>query len=512
MVDSTSAAETRSFLFGAGSTFITRAILLSIGFFATPLYIRYFGSDQYGVILAITSLLMLTNLLSLGIPSAMSTIGAQVYTPAKVACLLRRVVWFYLLYLGSLLVLLLVFQKNIISTIHQLFLPQTSLEGVYPALLWALILLISNTFSALFLAAFPALHRVDLWNWFSLLLNFTPYLSLAFTVWLGIDLAGFYKVYLILSTGFNAVMIAYYFVRWFRLNTNQVDLSEYRYSYRNIFATCLVAESIFVISFILSQVDTLFISRFMGGGPLVQYSVIEKLINFEVAFASAVFPAVSPLFARWFAESNWKKLNDNYHLLLNGMTIIGGAAIIGNLLWMKPVIALWVGQDQFAGSGLVILASLYFYLMMGYSASFTVHSSFNVKRKISLAIGWVEPVLKTLLSFILINRYGLTGASLSRLLIAFLLTSWLNPVILYYYSNRQVRLQFRFVFTHFIFTVAPLGLLAAFAGTQFSGFWLFLVGMGLLTIYLAGSIWLLKPAQRQPILAFLHNLKQKRKI
>lgn len=512
MADSTSATETRSFLFGAGSTFITRAILMSLGFFATPLYIRYFGSNQYGVILAITSLLMLTNLLSLGIPSAMSTIGAQVYTPAKVAYLLRRVVWVYLLYLGILLVSLLLFQKSIISAIHQSILPQTSLDEIYPALLWALILLISNTFSALFLSTFPALHRVDIWNWFSLLLNLTPYLSLAFTYWLRLDLPGFYKIYLILSAVINSAMIGYYFVFWFRSDTMNIDISEYRYSNRNIFATCLVAESIFVISFILSQVDTLFISRFMGGGPLVQYSVIEKLINFEIAFATIVFPAISPLFARWFAEANWKKLNDNYLLLLNCMTIIGGAAIIGNLLWMKPVIALWVGQDQFAGSDLVILASLYFYLMMGYSASFTVHSSFNVKRKISLAIGWVEPALKVLLSFIFINRYGLTGASISRLLIAFLLTSWLNPVILYYYSNRQIQLDFRYVFTHFIAIVAPIGLLSAFAGQQLIGFWLFLTGMVLLAIYLAGSIWLLKPAQRQIIFGFIKKIKHKRQI
>jgi len=167
-------------------------------------------------------------------------------------------------------------------------------------------------------------------------------------------------------------------------------------------------------AFILNLSDRIFIDRYIGMNEVGLYSLAYKIASVILIAISAINMAVTPFYYRkindlGFVDSaKWsREFNNGY------VKIVGGLIII-LLIFSKEVIFLFFGSTyeesaQIAG---LLLISYYF------SGTNSVNGRlifYKKKTHHSMAIDIITALLNVLLNFLLIPRYGISGAALATL-------------------------------------------------------------------------------------------------
>ncbi|HEY3390946.1 MAG TPA: hypothetical protein VGK38_15310 [Prolixibacteraceae bacterium] len=453
---------------GDRATFITGltsgafASLVSIvsALISVKISLSYFGGTYYGVIVAINALVAVISLLNLGLPNIITGIGSQVYTNENVSYLLRRLVPPYLIYLIAIVLVYLGFQDAIHSAVASSVLKDIPLVEASQALTWAFWTLACTMFFSLFSSAFYALHKLALFNLYQALSAIIPLVAILVIRLQGGNLVGFFYISFWLSLFIGTTSLLSYFVRYYRKTDPEDARTNFRFGWRNIIATGIATLSLVFISVVYNRVDPLIISFFRDSQVLVRYSLVFKTIAFEIVFYGLFLGPISPLFAKWFAAGNWAKIKNSYTVLIYFMAIIGGGIALFNLLFAKLVIDYWVGKGQFAGQAVLIFLSIFIYLYAIYTSNYIVYSSFNVKRKITIFTSFIEPSAKLGSTYFLTRSFGIGGTAASVALVAFAFSSWISPLMLYWYSDKHIKPDYAYVIKHMFFLVIPFGIIS----------------------------------------------------
>jgi len=169
-----------------------------------------------------------------------------------------------------------------------------------------------------------------------------------------------------------------------------------------------------ITAFILNLSDRIFIDRYMGLSEVGLYSLAYKVASIVLIAISAINMAVTPFYYRrisklgFVSASSWsKEFNNNY------IKIIGVLVFIF-LMFSKEIILIFFGSNYFQSAYIVGILLLSYY----FSGTNNVNGRLIMYKKNthhSMAIDVSTALLNILFNFLLIPKYGMTGAAIATL-------------------------------------------------------------------------------------------------
>jgi O-antigen/teichoic acid export membrane protein len=429
---------------GITSALSVKIISLIISTLVIPLYISYF-KDEYAIIIVLISFTAYLSLAHLGVPYSLITISTQFGTLGEKNYFFLKLAKIYLPYILFLVLLVVLFKRALTDSISTVLKFETS-DIILSAIFWAILYTLLNLFFLFFHSIFQAVNNLRTANLYQGFLTVIPSLSLLFCFYFKYRINTYFLICFLMVVVVGVIMASHYLIYY---SKKIVIENSYRSSIKNIFATSVTALVLNVISVSMSSIDILMMSSFnIADSVIVNYSVLQKVVSLQLMIFGTICSTLLPMFGKWYGLNNFKLISFNYNIFLKSMLTVFSIIIFFNVLFMKDILHIWIGETVFIGNEVLLILSLSIYVYISYSLSYTVLHSFNIKRKLTLVLTVFETLLKMLISFILIKIYGYIGAAVGVLLFGLLIEFPLYTWMLDYYSNRRVQLEYRFLLKH----------------------------------------------------------------
>ena len=397
---------------------------LAVSFVTTPFIIRFLGAEGYGVLLLVGLIPTYFSFADFGMGVASTKFASEAYgegdkkkeaeyvwTATAVAAVSALIV----------AVPIFVFSYVIVRALN---VPDHLLDQASTALKIASASFFAGILASVFNSPMLARLRMDL----NAASAATPKVLLAaitpIILYLGGGLVGAVTWGLIVSTA-TVVLVFFLSARLLsrlRLPTfNRALLSPlFKFGGGWFMAMCA--------TILLSNTEKILLSSFVSVKALAYYSVAFTVANMAVVFSWAMVQSLIPAFSQLLASEkrdafNYlfsKSLRLSFIWLLPSLTILFVIA--------KPFFSIWAGEEFGRESTLpfyILLAGLFFNILayVPYSAIVAAgHSGFLAK------VYWLELVPYLVSGFLLINYFGIVGASIAwsvRVILDAVLLTWL---------------------------------------------------------------------------------------
>lgn len=474
---------------GVVSGLLLKSLSMVVFLLSTPFFIKYFGTADYGLLVAITALSSILSLLHLGIPSAVSVIGMQMAAGSKVNRLFNKLFSAYVVYTAAVLALMIFVGYLYPGLLEKLLKTKLSLPVTFLGMLFVC----SNSVASLMQATYTALHKVHYANLQAGISSILPLLSLYLTMRHAESIVFYFQCLAGSNVALSIISMAYY--NYIRKDDKTVALSDgdiVRMSNKNIAVTAITATTITIVSLVLNQFDTIVVSYNLTKENIVQYSILNKIIIIESLGYGLVFSSVLPLLANWFADKKFYLIEESHRRLQILMSVLGGASIIGNVLFLEIFISAWVGSAGYAGFLSVLMYSLFSYISAIYSVNYVIYSSFNTGRKLMILAAMMESIVKVTLTICLTRTLGLNGTVLSCVLHAGFVTFPLTLWFLKKLSSGKIRISYQFATKHMLVIILPFTCISSAMGENGG----ILARILVLSAYLFASWLLIAPKDR----------------
>jgi O-antigen/teichoic acid export membrane protein len=246
-----------------------------------------------------------------------------------------------------------------------------------------------------------------------------------------------------------------------------------------------------VAAMVVWNTDNLVISFFLGPEAVTAYAVTFKLFAAGYSIFFVVTTALWPMFGDAFGRNDWNWIRNTYRNGLGILSILGGLVWIGGILFAKPIILLWTGNEGYGGYLVVFALGGYGYVLSMVNLHANLLSGLNTTRTL-LWVGVAEAVTNLVLSVLFIGWWGIGGVALGTFVSALITVFWLLPQDVSRQTQSQVSMLWRSTVRHLCLAVAPGVLLAFLISEVMSVAWVILIGTLLCLIYVWGS-WQMLP-------------------
>ncbi len=400
---------------GVSSDLVGYFFLILAQFFVTPIFLGMTSASLYGFWLVILSVFAYFGLADLGIGMALTRLIAANWGDkegeAGINGLVSTAFCFFLILALCLLVISWGCSRYIPVWLH---VPGNEsaavLQAYMIAVVGAAIALPLNVFNSVVVGV----QKMAVSNMIRMLISL---LAIGLSVIL--LYSGYGLVSLAIGSFFQFVVIgllnvfmAYKFVPSLALGIFKVNRCDFKrlFSYGGWFQLGKFANTV------ISSTDSIVIGFLMGTVFVSHYMLSFKLIgvvgiSIASKLASAVFPAISQM----FKNNQRDKLQQVFRVLSHYGLRIGIAGALGIMVINERFVALWVGQDIYAGNLLTaIFVAWLFVDSLNRGVCSMIHASGEIK-------GWAvaslyEAVANIVFSIIFIMWFGLIGAALGTLL------------------------------------------------------------------------------------------------
>lgn len=457
------ATERRSsVLLGTSSGYLGMLITNLISVVAVPVTLGYFGTNRYGALALVMTLVNYLSITNFGIPTACSVLGAKsVDRREQIAIVCRS----FVLIAGIGLAVLGLFLAftSFPGWVHVLGkIPPEIFEEVRQAAFWTAVLFLLNLLFTPFLAGFIAIQKVHVERFYATVTTNSYIVALLLTMVLKGDLA-FYSIArggLVLTC---SVAGALHFMLGYRENRRifQAGISPLlqedsapEFSNRAIVVSGARIFVVSLASLMVWQTDNLVISHFLGVGEVTPYQVTFKLVTMTYIVFTAINPAISPYFGRAWASEDYGWIVGTYNQICRVTSLLGGLIWIGSLAFAEVIIDLWAGKGAYGGPLVVFAMGGYGYLLSLVSVHAALLTSLNLVRNLPV-ISWLEAGVNLTLSLLLVQALGMGGVALGTLVASLFTVFWLIPREIGRQTSRKVTLEWRPLGLQFVCVVLP---------------------------------------------------------
>ncbi|GFO60904.1 hypothetical protein GMST_32290 [Geomonas silvestris] len=466
-------------LLGTSSSYLGMLATNLISVVAVPVTLGYFGTDRYGALALVMTLVNYLSITNFGIPTACSVLGAKSVDRREQLAIVCRsfvlMVWIGLAVLA--LFLLFTCFPGWVQVLGKI--PPAIFTEVQRAAFWTAVLFLVNLLFAPFLAGFLAVQKVHVERFYATLSTNSYILALILTIWLKGDLA-WYAIArggLVLVCSLAGTLHFLFGYRENRRIFREGMAPLLQGPCPPEFETRAILVSggrIFVVglaSLMVWQTDNLVISHFLGVGAVTPYQVTFKLVTMTYIVFTAINPAISPYFGRAWASGDFSWIVGTYNQICRVTSILGGLIWIGSLAYAEFIIDIWAGHKAYGGVLVVFAMGGYGYLLSLVSVHAALLTSLNLVRNLPL-ISWLEAGVNLTLSLMLVQVLGLGGVATGTLVASLVTVFWLIPREIARRTDRKITLEWRPLAVQFGTVLFPA------------------VALVLLVNHLVGTLWL----------------------
>lgn len=190
---------------------------------------------------------------------------------------------------------------------------------------------------------------------------------------------------------------------------------------------------------VLSSVDTIVISAFLGLRVLGIYNgyyyVISALMGFMSVIQQALIPSVGNSIVK---ESKEKNYNDFCRFHFMYLWIVSWCSVCMLILY-QPFIRAWQGDDNMLGNTMVCLMSLYFFVYKMGDMSYIYKEAIGLWWQGKL-VPLISSIVNLTLNIILVNFIGLPGIVISTIISAAMVNTPFGSRVLFehYFKSKEL--------------------------------------------------------------------------
>ena len=461
--DSSMTTERRKrVLLGTSSAYLGMLVTNLISVVAVPVTLGYFGTDRYGALALVMTLVNYLSITNFGIPTACSILAAKsVDRREQIAIVCRS----FVLIAGIGLAVLVLFlsltgYSGWVRVLGKI--PPEIFDDVRQAAFWTAVLFLLNLLFTPFLAGFIAIQKVHVERFYATVTTNSYIIALIVTIVMKGDLTFYSIARGGLVLGCSLVGALHFLLgyqenrRIFKEGVSPLLASESSPEFKSR-AILVSGGRIFFVglaSLMVWQTDNLVISHFLGVGAVTPYQVTFKLVTMTYIIFTAINPAISPYYGRAWASADYGWIAGTYNQISRVTSILGGLVWIGSLAFAETIIDVWAGEAAYGGALVVFAMGGYGYLLSMVSVHAALLTSLNLVRNLPL-IAWLEAGANLTLSLVLVQVLGMGGVALGTFLASLITVSWLIPREIGTQTNGRVTLDWQPLAVQFGLVLLP---------------------------------------------------------
>ena len=414
---------------GTISGTIANMVALAAGIITVPLLVRALGTDAYGLLGVVSSLVGFVGMADLGLTSTIMNAISYAKARDDHSAISRLYSGGLLLYMPLMLFLIglaaLVVYAPWFSLEKLLNIPPVFEEVAQLAILVMLAYTMMNAFwGGVVKAVYHGVNEVVVYNAIQTTYNVAFALAfIAYLLWGHVTVLG-----VALMQGGGAVVrliiqhvIARVRYRWlsFVLSTESVHAVRplLKYSAVLFFATAATA--------ILERSDNIVIAHFLGLATVAVYSLAYKLFYLPSAMLPIV-TASAPTVAMLYEKKDWEGLGRFYRHIMRANIIVKFAVFSYLMVFAREIITVWVGGDLFAGS-LTVIAIWGAFMLFVWNGSHSLFFWAMQKFTPELKANVVAIIINLALSIMLVQRIGIAGVAIGTFVSFLAVNTWYMP-------------------------------------------------------------------------------------
>lgn len=407
------------------SNWCVLAVNVLIGLFLTPFIIKSLGSNNFGVWRAVGSIIGYYGLLDLGIGSALTRYIARYSVQGDTERLNKTASTAMLVFsLAGLIILLLslFFADKIVN-----FFNVTSEESKsFIKLLWLMgmitaINLPANIFRAVVIARehYVASNIINIVRAILRTALAIVFIRIGYGVF-GLGLAVFIVS---LVAIFANYMLYKKFANDIKLKFSYIDTKVVKtlISYGG-FTTIITVANI-----LRTSIDNLVIGKWIDMKSVGVYGIAAIIIKYITQLIVAGNGVLTPRFASLDGLNDHSKLKDLFLKSIFTSSLLALFLLSISLLFIKPFVEIWVGEDFWASSMLFIILIIAWITDLVQNPGIGLMFALNKHRYYSLAV-ILEGITNLIISILLVTRYGLIGVAIGTVIPMILIRILIQPI------------------------------------------------------------------------------------
>jgi O-antigen/teichoic acid export membrane protein len=400
----------------------------------TPFVYKNIGKDNYGIWVYIMTILSYSNLLYLGLGSAIIKFIAEYVASKQILKLNKLLSTLFGIYL------FLGFIALFFSIVIVIILPNilhTDKVSIYYAQIAILIIgltfgfgFVMSTFSSIIVG----MQRYVVVNCINLITSIL-YFFLALTI------VPFLKnvIALAMLTSITTVLgmlIEFFYVKkefpFIKVSIYDFD----RTAVSSLFKFSLKSFFIQMSTQINNQLAVIIIGSRLGPGYVAQYSIPQRMALYIQDLQNAVCGAFFPKFTQLYSEKNYQKINQYWLQLCNiSLTIAlyftGMFFVYGDILQK-----LWMGDSFIVYHSVIIILCMYILIQQPINTILLMSTNKHGKPAVFFLI---ESIFIIALSFLLLKKWGLSGVAFATLIPGIIVRLFILPFLIIKDFNISIR-------------------------------------------------------------------------
>jgi O-antigen/teichoic acid export membrane protein len=395
------------------SNYATQILTSVLGVILIPIYIKYLGSESFGLIGIFATIQAFLTILDLGITPTLSremAFYSSGVSSEKHIKSLFKTFEFVVLFIVIVITLIIYFSSNLLSIYlvksKVLSINEVSLVFKIMGLVTAL-----KFFESLYKSALIGLEKQFNLNLttiiFSLIKSFGSVFILAY---ISKDLFVFF-VWQTIASIINIFVLKLQTRYSFQDNSVKglIDLNTLRSIWK--FAAGMSLST--VLSLILTQFDKIVLIKFLSLSDFGYYYLASTLAYALLMLISPITQAYHPKLTRFYSINDETKLIQTFHEGCQLINIFFGTSCVVIIFYSKELLMIWTRNPQLSENSYLILILL----VIGYLFNGLNWMNYHLQQ----AIGWTSFIVKNNLFailayvpavYIVVPKYGAIGASL----------------------------------------------------------------------------------------------------
>lgn len=404
--------------FNTTAQFLGRIIGAACAFFSTLILARFLGSHYFGEYIKITAFIALFYPL---VDFGLNTVYLKLYQDkieAKIASLLA-----FRLLGATILVVCAVVIAGVLGIFQKIF-PLSLLPGIGIASITLVGIAITLTITAVF----QNLRRFDI-------VALTSSLGNAFTLVLLLIINRYFG--LMGNSGvlyaLGALVAGVLFTAFWNLSLYPITLTKAaldRSAWRKLLLASLPLGLTLLFNIVYFKVDTLILSLYRSSSEVGAYGFAYKFFEFALILPTFIMNSIYPDLVRLKNTLLWSKLKNLLLVLL--VVSIG----IGIGLWKAAPLLIYVREDFAAAVGLLQILALALPLFYLTSPLMWWYVLINEQKKLAIMYAFTM-VLNTGANFIIIPKFGATGAAIVTGLTEVVILTLSGTYLYLYYAKHR---------------------------------------------------------------------------
>lgn len=405
-------------------------LVVLAGFILIPFYFTFISKDEYGLWLAINSVVLMVALVDLATDQFLTTVTAndRKFFSEEYADYLTSI----LLVKAVSAVVVVGVSSIIFVLLASLLDVGVSLQHAQTTFSFAILALVCGIFINSIPTILYARHHYSLVNAYTNIFSIASIVGAIFLLRMGYGIIAF-PIAQLISTALQGLIFAALLMQ--RFPHIRLRIKNFKFVGKSeILGYATNFQALRWVYTFRTQYISIAINNLVGSGYLAQYMLTSRLAQLGPTFAAKFAQALFPSMASFFEKGDTQKVAE---ILLKASKVLTRVAIFSGIVLFslnKSFVEIWVGEDKYAGDGALIFIVMY---MMIYIAMAQFAIVIFASKKFERWVFWgvLEMIMAITFSYYFSIWFGLLGV-----VMGFVLSSLPTQIYLFRIVLRQLEL------------------------------------------------------------------------